>query len=118
VELSTLLLVAVAAALAVAVALWAATIATQSTGIELLEVKCAAERRGERVAVTVAIANKGTRAATVVGVVVNGEPREVRLTVKPGETAAFEVEAPGADAVQVNVKTSGSEYPCLAPVRG
>jgi hypothetical protein len=53
-----------------------------------------------------------------VGVVVNGEPREVRLTVKPGETAAFEVEAPGADAVQVNVKTSGSEYPCLAPVRG
>ena len=117
-ELSTLLLVAVAAALAVAVALWAATIATQSTGIELLEVKCAAERRGEKVAVTVAIANKGTRAATVVGVVVNGEPREVRLTVKPGETAALEVEAPGADAVQVSVKTSGSEYPCLAPVRG
>jgi len=102
----------------VAVALWAATIATQSTGIELLEVKCSAERRGERVAVTVAVANKGTRAATVVGVVVNGEPKEVRLTVKPGETAAFEVEAPKADAVQVNVKTSGSEYPCLAPVRG
>jgi len=118
VELSTLLLIAIAIALAVAVALWSATIATQSTGIELLEVKCAAERRGEKVAVTVAIANKGTRAATVVGVVVNGEPREVRLTVKPGETAAFEVEAPGADAVQVNVKTSGSEYPCLAPVRG
>ena len=117
-ELSTLLLVAVAIALAMAIALWAAAIATQSTGIELLEVECAAERRGGSVAVEVRVANKGTKAATVVGVTVNGEHRGIQLAVKPGEALTFEVEAPNADAIQVNVKTSANEYPCIAPVRG
>jgi len=118
VELSTLMLVAVTIALALAVAFWAATIATQYTGLELLEVKCTAERRGEAVAVTVTVANKGSKTATLVGVTVNGEPKEVRLTVKPGETGTFEVEAPKADTIQVNVRTSAGEYPCTTSVKG
>jgi uncharacterized protein (DUF58 family) len=118
VELSTLILVAVTIAVALAVAFWAATVATQHTGIELLEVKCSAERRGEVVAVTVTVANKGTKAATVVGVEVNGEPKEVQLTVKPGETGALEVEASKADTIQVNVKTGAGEYPCVTSVKG
>ena len=117
-ELSTLLLAAIAIALAVAIALWAAAIATQQTGLELLEVECKAEKRGEGVAVAVAVANKGSKAATVVEVVVNGEPKSFRLTVKPGEKVEFEVEAPKAGAVQVSVRTRAGEYPCLAPVGG
>lgn len=117
-EPSTLLLVAIAVAIAIAAALWAATIATYYTGFELLEVKCSAEKREGKVAVTVAVTNRGTKAAAVVGVAVNGEPREVQLTVKPGETRVFEVEAQKADTIQVNVKTGAGEYPCSTPVRG
>lgn len=117
-ELSTLLLITVTIALAIAAAFWLAGIAAQHTGLELLEVKCSAERRGGQVAVKLTLFNRGTRAATVYEVSVNGERREVRLTVKPGETAELEVEAPSADAVQATVRTGAGEYPCLAPVRG
>jgi len=113
-----LILVAVTIAIALAVALWAATIATQHSGLELLEVKCSAERRGEAVAVTVTVTNKGTKASTVLGVEVNGELKEVQLTVKPGETGTFEVEASKADTVQVNVRTGAGEYPCVTSVKG
>jgi len=118
VELSTLILVAVTIAIALAVAFWAATVATQYTGLELLEVKCTAERREEAVAVTVTVANKGAKAATVLGVEVNGELKEVQLTVKPGETRTFEVEASKADTIQVNVRTRAGEYPCATSVKG
>ena len=117
-ELPTLILVTVTIALALAIAFWAATVASQYTGLELLEVKCTAEGRGEAVAVTVTIANKGTKAATVLGVEVNGELKEVLLTVKPGETRTFEVEAPKARAVQVNVRTRAGEYLCATSVKG
>lgn len=115
---SMLLLIAVAVAAAIAVSFWVVNIATSYTGFEMLEVKCSAERDGGKVTVRLNLRNKGTSAATVLGVTVNNELKRVDLTVKPGEAVELTLQTENAYAVQVVVKTAGKEYPCMTPVHG
>ncbi|MEM4037771.1 MAG: hypothetical protein QW700_08280 [Desulfurococcaceae archaeon] len=114
VELSTLLLVAVAIAVSVAVALWASNIAFYYTGFEMLDVSCRAGEGG----VTVTVRNRGTRPVTLISAVVEGEVRELGLTLRPGEHEELSLPVKREGVVQVEVRTPGKVYPCVVEVRG
>lgn len=104
----------VVVAVAVAAAFWLANIATQQTGLEILDLKASASRSGGKTVVTVYAWNRGTKPATIVAVKVNGQVYEQRVAVEPGSSASITVEAPPADALEVVVVTaSGREYPLI-----
>ena len=114
-----MLLVAVAVSVAVAAAFWLATIATQCTLLELLDVSCSAVKSGSRAEVQLRLHNRGQAAARIVGVAVNG--REIPVpeqAVEPGGLAVIRLEVNATPALEVEVRTSRGSYRCITRVDG
>ncbi|MCS7104301.1 MAG: hypothetical protein NZ954_01890 [Thermofilaceae archaeon] len=117
-DVETLVLIGVAIAMAFAASFWVVNISTSFFGLELLEVKCSAERSSSGTVVLVSLKNKGNRAVTIVGAVVNGEVKPINLSIEPSEYVEVRFDAREAYTVQVVMKTVGREYPCITAVKG
>lgn len=118
-EISILLLAAVTLVVAIAVAFWVSTIATQYTGLELLELSCAAARVGDETEVSIRIFNKGSVTATVTGVTVNGEKVDLPIqSVEPGKSNTISFRVSYYSTLEIAVKTAKNSYYCLARVDG
>ena len=118
-EISTILLVAVTLTVAIAVAFWVSTIATQYTRLELLELSCAASRAGDAVEVSLRLSNRGQVTATVTGVTVNGREVEIPVQhVKSGESTTINFRVNCSSTLEIEVRTAKNTYRCLARAEG
>lgn len=112
--LQAIILSAVAIAFSVAVAFWLVNIATQHTGIELVDVKATATRLDGRCQLTLHVYNRGTTTVTVLSVKVNAQPYPLQATVEPGRTATLTLEVQtDSPVLQVSVVTTRNEYPII-----
>ncbi|MEM0093054.1 MAG: hypothetical protein QW753_01635 [Thermofilum sp.] len=116
--LQIVILAAVVIALSVAAALWLANLATQQTGVELLEIKASAQKLGGKTLLTIHVQNRGTTAATLLYVKVNQQPHPAQVTLQPGGTATITLEVEAASRLlQATVVTARNEYPLLVEVK-